>query len=371
MNHTLSASATTSTSIAIISTITTTLTIPYQSKNGTSFSLFSQSTSPSLGHALTGTPVVTITQTRFKTSTVPPPLASFSLPSFPSIPFYTTTTFTTSVTTSINHDPQSTQLALFPFDNAHSPWHQLFPALIVFALLGIFSALACLLLCLFCFYRRYHPQQQQQQQEEKTHTTIHGSHWHLPPHDTAESSTHFVPIASSPLTLVPRAAIWKDPERRRGVNEMDLWEQKRQQQQQHRQQHYSQSAPSPPEHAPPLPFLTQENNDGGSSISSGGDKGKGKRWTNRTMDSTNEEDDDGDSYLDDGRDRPWQRYMQQQQQQQAHPVSDLAHAITVAALDDVDDDHHSTQSSSLGSVFHSRLDSMAGQFESLNRSSSR
>ncbi|KAI9027331.1 hypothetical protein CLU79DRAFT_35076 [Phycomyces nitens] len=39
----------------------------------------------------------------------------------------------------------------------------------------------------------------------------------------------FVPMDRSPLTLVPRADILNDPERRRGVDELDLWEQKQKQ----------------------------------------------------------------------------------------------------------------------------------------------
>ncbi|KAI8878826.1 hypothetical protein K501DRAFT_304330 [Backusella circina FSU 941] len=40
-------------------------------------------------------------------------------------------------------------------------------------------------------------------------------------------SSTFVPIDSSSLTLVPRSEIWLDPNRRRGVDELDMWEQRR------------------------------------------------------------------------------------------------------------------------------------------------
>ncbi|KAL9557101.1 hypothetical protein MBANPS3_001558 [Mucor bainieri] len=39
-------------------------------------------------------------------------------------------------------------------------------------------------------------------------------------------SSTFVPIDTSSLTLVPRSEIWRDPHRRRGVDELDMWERK-------------------------------------------------------------------------------------------------------------------------------------------------
>lgn len=39
-------------------------------------------------------------------------------------------------------------------------------------------------------------------------------------------SSTFVPIDTSSLTLVPRSEIWLDPTRRRGVDELDMWERK-------------------------------------------------------------------------------------------------------------------------------------------------
>ncbi|KAI8390945.1 uncharacterized protein BYT42DRAFT_475679, partial [Radiomyces spectabilis] len=39
----------------------------------------------------------------------------------------------------------------------------------------------------------------------------------------------FVPMHTSPLTLVPRHEIMGDPSRRRGVDEVDMWEQRQQQ----------------------------------------------------------------------------------------------------------------------------------------------
>lgn len=39
-------------------------------------------------------------------------------------------------------------------------------------------------------------------------------------------SNTFVPDDTSPLTLVPRMEIWQDPQRRRGVDELALWEDK-------------------------------------------------------------------------------------------------------------------------------------------------
>ncbi|KAI7872995.1 hypothetical protein BDF14DRAFT_1750886 [Spinellus fusiger] len=43
---------------------------------------------------------------------------------------------------------------------------------------------------------------------------------------TIQFVSTFVPIDDSPLTLVPRSDILNDPQRRRGVDEVDLWEQK-------------------------------------------------------------------------------------------------------------------------------------------------
>lgn len=40
-------------------------------------------------------------------------------------------------------------------------------------------------------------------------------------------SSTFKPIAKSSLVLVPRSEIWLDPDRRRGVDELDLWERKK------------------------------------------------------------------------------------------------------------------------------------------------
>jgi hypothetical protein len=40
-------------------------------------------------------------------------------------------------------------------------------------------------------------------------------------------SSTFVPIDSSSLTLVPRSEIWLDPDRRRGVDELDMWERRK------------------------------------------------------------------------------------------------------------------------------------------------
>ena len=40
-------------------------------------------------------------------------------------------------------------------------------------------------------------------------------------------SSTFKPIAKSSLVLVPRSEIWQDEQRRRGVNELDLWERKK------------------------------------------------------------------------------------------------------------------------------------------------
>ncbi|KAI9486180.1 MAG: hypothetical protein EXX96DRAFT_547927 [Benjaminiella poitrasii] len=63
-------------------------------------------------------------------------------------------------------------------------------------------------------------------------------------------SSTFVPIQPSPMTLVPRSEIWQDPERRRGVDEVALWERQQQKQRKPalwRFQEYPQSPPLPME----------------------------------------------------------------------------------------------------------------------------
>ncbi|KAI8096248.1 uncharacterized protein BX664DRAFT_323454 [Halteromyces radiatus] len=104
-------------------------------------------------------------------------------------------------------------------------------------------------------------------------------------------SPTFVPIQASPLTLVPRDAIWKDPQRRRGVNELELWEQKQQQQQ---SRFYDDGLPL---FIPPL-----------------------QRYSSTS------------SYLPN--DTDWQRCV---------PSPYLAHAITLTALDDDDDDQQRSE----------------------------
>ncbi|KAI7848931.1 hypothetical protein BDC45DRAFT_521945 [Circinella umbellata] len=55
-------------------------------------------------------------------------------------------------------------------------------------------------------------------------------------------STTFIPIHKSPLTLVPRMEVWQDPQRRRGVDELDLWEKKQQQKHPIHEDHSSRSS---------------------------------------------------------------------------------------------------------------------------------
>ncbi|KAI8330630.1 hypothetical protein BC941DRAFT_475495 [Chlamydoabsidia padenii] len=204
-------------------------------------------------------PLTTITFTFYKTSTLPPVFAtrsfsSFSTPSFLTIPYTETTITTIQQTTIITTTPPHLT------DEA-----RLFPALIVFALFGLLAIITLLALCLFCLHRQCRKQS----------------------HDVAMPESTFVPIESSPLTLVPRAAIWQDPMRRRGVNELDLWERK--------QQHHEEEPPSLSFLPPPPP----------------------------------EEEEEEEAHEPD--DRPWQRYMHHRSPQ---PLSDLAHAITLAAMDE-------------------------------------
>ena len=68
-------------------------------------------------------------------------------------------------------------------------------------------------------------------------------------------STTFIPINKSPLTLVPRMEVWQDPQRRRGVDELDLWEKKQQQKQ--LIQHEDHSPRSSSETIQPINMTTQ------------------------------------------------------------------------------------------------------------------
>ncbi|ORZ13123.1 hypothetical protein BCR42DRAFT_419232 [Absidia repens] len=145
-------------------------------------------------------------------------------------------------------------------------------------------------------------------------------------------SPTFVPIETSPLTLVPRAAIWKDPQRRRGVNELDLWEQKQQQQRRPTMvtdQHVD-HAPTPSTYSthekiqsdfiPFPPFYQQDTIT--SQVDDDGDDDSGTTTA--------------DASLDNDQDRPWQRYVQSS----SRPV-DLS-----ALNEEDDDDQHSLHSSS-------------------------
>ncbi|KAI8070062.1 hypothetical protein BC940DRAFT_366256 [Gongronella butleri] len=139
----------------------------------------------------------------------------------------------------------------------------------------------------------------------------------LSPTATQVPST-FIPIETSPLTLVPRATIWRDPERRRGVDEVALWEYK----QQHHHPHPSdplddnENAKNAKNDAVPgnrdtfddIP-LDDDALDGmaipmAPSTSDVDDM----RGHERTMDNNDDDEDD----IDD--DRPWKKYMQDKQQ---------------------------------------------------------
>lgn len=267
-------------------------------------------------------PPLTITRTFFQTSTLPPvfashPFSPFSTPSFLTIP-YTDITVTTQITLTTTTVPTSTSIDLFPHDDDDGVWHHLFPALIFFALIGMLATLTFLVLFAFCLHRRRTRRREPQDEGgEKQPPAVRHTPDRLAISDNPSSarrwketgSPTFVPIETSPLTLVSRAAIWQDPARRRGVNELDLWERKQLHQ-----------PPSSDEEVPTtLPFHPSS------------------RVPQEDEEDQDEEEEDEGSF--DADDRPWQKYMRQRS---PPPLSDLAQAITLAALDE--DDQQSIRS---------------------------
>ncbi|CAO3583360.1 unnamed protein product [Absidia cylindrospora] len=130
------------------------------------------------------------------------------------------------------------------------------------------------------------------------------------------------------LNLGTSRCHWKDPQRRRGVNELDLWEQKQQQRRatmvtdQHvdlvpTSSTYSTHDRIQPVYTP-FPFIQQDTT------------------TSKDDDDDNDDNDSGTTTADNGQDRPWQRYVQSS----SRPI-DLS-----ALNEEEEDDQHSLHSSS-------------------------
>ncbi|ORX61302.1 hypothetical protein DM01DRAFT_1394971 [Hesseltinella vesiculosa] len=169
--------------------------------------------------------------------------------------YLVTVTVTTQYTTTVPHIPSST----FIPTSSHAVdavwihlWQPLFPVLFIFAILGLLAMVAIIATLFYLFHRRF----KQPSSFPATRSILPSSSSEPPPPQCPpnpylpvtgakpprlvvslpltqlpESVTRvpstFIPIDTSSLTLVPRATIWKDPERRRGVDELALWENKR------------------------------------------------------------------------------------------------------------------------------------------------
>lgn len=188
-------------------------------------------------------------------------------------------------------DPKTTT-STYPLDNTsinpvsppsqptrhqqHDRWiHQLLPVLGVFAIIGLLSILGLLAYLAYRFYRADRDRntgtggrgrRRTRNQDDDTASgmpwmtaaaaaaaaneeydesdnkrspglTRFVRKWHPSPsppptqgmyNDPSVISRTFVPMDTSPMTLVPRSEVLRDPARRRGIDALDLWEQKHQ-----------------------------------------------------------------------------------------------------------------------------------------------
>ncbi|KAF1807227.1 hypothetical protein FB192DRAFT_1262825, partial [Mucor lusitanicus] len=138
--------------------------------------------------------------------------------------------------------------------------HRYLPVILAFAIIGILTVLGSLIYLAYRLYqasaqrrrrRRQQAENNSDDDEEKKaispmsatlsniipwlaipsptrHPTDTEEPYLLPTIDNLNIpiSSTFVPIDKSSLTLVPRSEIWLDPHRRRGVDELDMWERK-------------------------------------------------------------------------------------------------------------------------------------------------
>lgn len=185
-------------------------------------------------HRPTPLPPVTITLTEIVATTI-------DIPTF-------TSTSSTSDSGGIADIPP-------PVDAHHI--HRLLPVLAVFAVIGLLTVLGLLGYLGYRFFqsgrkdhhqpldfensarelRAHYAAKQQQQQQSSFLSRLFHSPSSRPPQQQEEKeeplenadqpiSPTFVPM--SPIRLVPRMEIWQDPERRRGIDEVAMWENKRQ-----------------------------------------------------------------------------------------------------------------------------------------------
>ncbi|KAI8143365.1 hypothetical protein BJV82DRAFT_713562 [Fennellomyces sp. T-0311] len=168
-----------------------------------------------------------------------------------------TITLTDIVYSTTNEIPTITTTPTIQDLNSSDGWshhlHQLLPVLGVFAVIGMLTVLALLGYLGFRFYRSGQRRlDQDDHDDDDDHEPMQFENsaselkaLYAPPIRYTEKkrldspienseqpiSSTFIPINTSPLTLVPRMEVWQDPQRRQGVDEIDLWERKQLKQQ--------------------------------------------------------------------------------------------------------------------------------------------
>ncbi|CAO3647804.1 unnamed protein product [Cunninghamella echinulata] len=331
--------------------------------------------------------VVTITQTHVFTSTIYPSRSlSSPLPSSitSSASFYLPPSMQTISSTIPLSSPSPSSSTN---SNASDKWPSSFPVLLTFAVVGILCLLSLIIFLLYYLFKKYNIflylkqkiyQDNEDVDDEKTlrnekifHSSpylpstssyiindLNGREQHswattnfsqptLSTKDINTSNSNinkkddnelsypstFIPIDASSLTLVPRSLIWKDPNRRRGVDELDLWE-KRQQQRQQRQQ-------QPSSNGKQRQFfnLPRENNIYDVKVEI-------ENENKQNDDSEDDDNDDGEemdpsSNMDN--DRPWQRYKLKSPIPQSYQLSDIVQNLTMQVYDQKH--NHSNRSS--------------------------
>lgn len=307
--------------------------------------------------------IVTITQTHVFTSTIHP---STILPSSPS---QTTSSKPSSSVSSSSSSSNS--------NNANEQWQLSFPILLTFAVIGILCLLSLFVYFTYYFLKKYNfflylkrkiHQDVDDGDDEKTlqnekysysypYLPSTSSHimndinlrdqyswadinysnpslsmkdininnigvFHNKRNDSISSyPSTFVPIDASSLTLVPRSLIWKDPSRRRGVDELDMWEKR---QYQYRHHHYQQQQQCQQQHQQEL-------------------NGKQRQLSNLPIENNiynlkveienkNEEEEiDPSNNMDN--DRPWQRYKLKSPISQSRQSSDISNTLAMKVSD--------------------------------------
>lgn len=218
----------------------------------------------------------------FRHHSLPPVTITLTDIVFATIDPKTTTTSTHPLDNASNNSASSTSQPTR--HQQHDRWlHQLLPVLGVFAIIGLLSILGLLVYLAYRFYRadrdrnagiggggrrrrrtrnpdddtasgmpwmaaaaatagaaaaaneEYDESDSDNNNKRSPGLTRFVRKWHPPPSpdqgmydDPSFISRTFVPMDTSPMTLVPRSEVLRDPARRRGIDALDLWEQKHQ-----------------------------------------------------------------------------------------------------------------------------------------------